>query len=229
MTRVALTTSPDRVTIAAARLRGLGHEPVILPCIEVKPASTGRVTQIRNLASSCDVILLTSPRAVEAVWARHEMPPTPVIAVGETTAATARTRGGNVTVVGEGDLESLLSSVHLADHTVLYPCSTRVDTEDRERALMQRDAEPVILPAYVVTPVAPGDDEVDVAVFASPSAVDGWLESRPLEGLSTVAIGPTTGKRLHDAGYPPTKMSDRPDLVHSAELAAKLGVKCPPP
>lgn len=222
MGRIGLTSSPDRIDGASGRIVELGHEPVVLPCISALPLAPEVTEEIRRVATSVDIVLIASPRAVAAVWGDVVMPDTPVIAVGESSAAAVRSRGGNISVVGTSDLPTLLDAVELSGRSVLYPCSSLTDRPSRETAISGAGGKPFLMVAYEVVPVAPADDQVDVVVFASPSAVEGWTSSRTLEEIDTVAIGPTTESRLVGLGFPPSVVSDRPDLIRCAELAVEF-------
>ncbi|MPZ52726.1 MAG: hypothetical protein GEU79_08330, partial [Acidimicrobiia bacterium] len=153
MTRVALTTTSDQAAAAARSLLEAGHKPVQLPCIEVRPANLGQIDEIRHLADSSDVILITSARAVRAVWDDEPMPQTPVVTVGDASAAAVRQSGGVVTFAGSGDLAGVLDSVQLDNQTILYPCSSLTDHKTRQDQIEAVGGKPVIITAYDVTPI----------------------------------------------------------------------------
>ena len=74
---------------------------------------------------------------------------------------------------------------------------------------------------YTTRPRPPGQESVDSALFASPSAVTGWLSARSLADVVIGAIGETTAKALFDAGHPPDVVPDDPDFEELIALLAR--------
>jgi uroporphyrinogen-III synthase len=229
MVRVAITTAADRSSRLADHARSHGLEPVLLPCIEVIPASDAVLRTARAFASRADWLVVTSPRAVAAVWPDGEMPPFPVAAVGRATAASVEEAGGRVGLVGEAGAGSLVA--RLAERTegtfVFFPHATGASPATIA-ALEQAGAEVKALAVYETRPVAPGPDPVDAVAFGSPSAVQGWLLSRHLDGLVLGAIGETTARALAEVGRPPQVVPPRPDFEDlMAHLAGHLRQRSP--
>ena len=73
-------------------------------------------------------------------------------------------------------------------------------------------AEVVAESVYETVPIAPASDTVDVAIFGSPSAVEGWCRSRSLDGLVVGAIGATTAAALTHRGHPSDVVPERPSF-----------------
>ncbi|MDB5511663.1 MAG: hypothetical protein JWR08_1146 [Enterovirga sp.] len=93
-----LVTRPaDQAGRTAARLRELGHEPVLAPVLRIVP--TGEPTPEGGFAA----VLLTSGNAVQGLSAlRDRLGGTAVLAVGNRTAAAARAAGFGQVVSAEG-------------------------------------------------------------------------------------------------------------------------------
>lgn len=218
--RVAVTTSIDGAARPSAALAAEGLDPVALPCIEVAPSPARVLAEVRARAARSDLIVVTSPRAVRAVWGEERMPPVPVAAVGRATAAAVREAGGWVQLAGTAGARRLtgLLQPSVGGKKILFPHGD-LSGPALVAGLRAAGAAVTAIVAYRTRPVAPGADPVDAAVFGSPSAVAGWCSARTLEGLVPAAIGPTTAAALCDRGHPDVILPDRPDY---GRLAAAL-------
>lgn len=219
--RVALTTTRDRCRLVAPRFREAGLIPVVLPCIEFRPDSEG-IGKARTAAVDADWIVLTSSRAVTVTWP-DGMPPVPAAAVGEATAAAVSAAGGRVEVMGSAGAEDLLTVLagRIDGAKVVFPHARDADPAT-VAGLTASGALVHAFPVYSTLPVPPGADEVEAAVFASPSAVGGWLLSRSLAGLVLAAIGPTTASALETRGHPPHLVPERPGYDELASALSAL-------
>ncbi|MGI8516951.1 MAG: uroporphyrinogen-III synthase [Acidimicrobiia bacterium] len=195
MTRVAVTT--DRFSEAAVAFERVGLEPVSLPCIRVHAADAGVLAQAREAASIADLVLISSVRTLDVLWPHGSMPALEVGAVGERTAAAVRARGGRVVLMGRSGLADLAEQAadRLGSSRVVFPHAAGSDPGARE-LLSDRAIDFRAFEVYRTVPVAPEFAPVAAAVFASPSAVEGWLLSRAFDGLIIGVIGPTTRKAL---------------------------------
>lgn len=213
MTDVAVTTSADAFPRWAAAVAAAGLQPVELPCIEVVPAEPEELEQVRQAAASCDALLLTSPRAVALLWPSGDMPPVPVAAVGVATAEGVEEAGGTVEVEGSNGGDALVEEWSgVRGRRIVFPHALGADIS-RIETLVSAGAEVDAFPIYQARPISPGPDPVDAAVFASPSAVDGWLLSRSLNELRVVAaIGATTARAIEEAGGAVDAIPDAPSM-----------------
>jgi uroporphyrinogen-III synthase len=208
VTRVGVTT--DRFAEAAAAFALVGLEPVSLPCIQVVPASDQVLAQAREAASMADLLLISSVRTLEVLWPNGAMPGVEVAAVGARTAAAVEARGGQVSLLGRAGLADLVERAadRLVSSRVVFPHAAGSDPEAlgslAERAINLRAFE-----VYRSHLVAPGPDPVQAVVFASPSAVEGWLLSRALDDLVVAVIGPTTWAAVA-RHRPPEVMAPQP-------------------
>jgi uroporphyrinogen-III synthase len=191
VTRVAITT--DRFDSVASEYLGVGLEPLPVPCVDVVVAVEGVLTRAREAASHADLMLITSPRTVELLWPEGGMPPTGVVTVGATSAVAVETAGGRVVATGRSGLADLLDGAAdvLGAARVVFPHAAGTDTGlvARLRSLVSDLDDQEI---YGAVPVAPESTLVDAVVFASPSAVTGWLLARDFEDVVVGVIGPTT-------------------------------------
>lgn len=230
--RVAVTTSvgssADRWS---AVISGTGLHPVALPCIEIVDAPEETLDRLRAEAQLADWIVVTSARAVAAVWPDGPMPARPLVAaVGPTTADAVRSRRGRIDLVGTGGAAALRDTLlpRIEGSTVVFPHARDADPQTEE-ILREHAARMVSAPAYTTVPVAPGDDTVDAAIFGSPSAVTGWTSSRSLTDIVTAAMGSTTEDALQQAGVGADVVPERPGIedtvtVLGAFLSLRLGV-----
>jgi uroporphyrinogen-III synthase len=191
VTRVAVTT--DRFTEAAVAFDRVGLEPVSLPCIRVEPADDVVLTEARVAASMADLLLVSSVRTLDLLWPNGSMPTADVGAVGETTAAAVRARGGRVVLVGLSGLADLARQAanRVGSSRVVFPHASGSDRAALE-LLAERSIDFRAFEVYRSVAIAPGFAPVQAAAFASPSAVEGWLLSRDFDRLVVGVIGPTT-------------------------------------
>lgn len=213
MPRVGLTSTNDRIPLLSEIVSRHGLEPVGLACIEVNPVDEDSLATARSEAVKADWLVITSRRAIEAVWPEGDMPATPVAVVGEVTAAAVREAGGLPAVVGEGGAADLIEKLKsdVPGKRVLFPHADGADPSTVE-SLREAGAEVIALVVYETRPTAPEQEPVDAVMFGSPSAVAGWCLSRSLDGITLAAIGETTGAALADRGREPDVTPPRPDF-----------------
>lgn len=197
MPRIALTTTPDRAARLARLCEQRGLEPVRLPCIEFVPAEEDNLDPTRRRVAQADWLVVTSSRAISALWPHGGMPDVPVAAVGPATAQAVRASGGRSVVVGDGGADELVDLVagRLSGASVAFPHAEGAGHTTIE-ALESAGATVDAWAVYEIRPVPPATDPVDAVAFGSPTSVRGWLLSRDLEGLVVGAIGGTTAEAL---------------------------------
>lgn len=213
MIRVAITT--DRFESAARSFDRFGFQPVPLPCIQVEPAGPEKLAIAREAASSCELLLITSVRTLELLWPGGSMPNAGVAAVGERTSAAVVARGGRLVASGRAGLADLLDQLgdrlEVSSTVFLHGAGPHSKAESSTslylalKALRERAADLREFEVYRTTSQPPGNEAVQAAAFASPSAVAGWHLSRSFAGLVVGVIGATT--RLAVAAHRP------PDVV----------------
>jgi uroporphyrinogen-III synthase len=189
--RVAITS--DRFDSVAPEYLGVGLEPVPAPCVDVVAAGEEILTRAREAVTGADLLLITSARTVELLWPGGGMPPIGVVTVGAMSAAAVETAGGRVVVTGQSGLADLLdvAADELGAARVAFPHAVGTDpglvASLRSLALDLYEHE-----IYRAIPVAPEPTPVQAVVFASPSAVNGWLLARDFEEVVVGVIGATT-------------------------------------
>ena len=191
MTRVAITT--DRFDSVAPEYIGFGLEPVPVPCVDVVAAGEEALTRARRAVSAADLVLITSARTVDLLWPLGAMPGTGAVTVGAASAAAVEAAGGRVVVAGRSGLADLSDgAAHvLGAARVAFPHAAGTDPGlvARLRSLVSDLEEQEI---YRAVPIGPDSTPVHAVVFASPSAVTGWLLARDFEDVVVGVIGPTT-------------------------------------
>jgi uroporphyrinogen-III synthase len=101
--RVLLTRPRQQAEATAARLRELGHEPILAPLLSIRPSCE------RPPAGPYDALIVTSANAVPALEPFETK--TRVFAVGTRTADAARSSGFREVFAAEGDAASLSSLI----------------------------------------------------------------------------------------------------------------------
>lgn len=188
---MAITT--DRFNAVASIYAGQGLDPLPVPCMRVEPGGPDVLVDARKASSSADLLLITSARTVDLLWPDQPMPGVDIAAVGEATAAAVAGAGGRVVVAGRSGLLGLIEMLadRLGDGRVVFPHAGRVGlvASRRLRELAPGLEEHVV---YRTVPVAPRLTPVGATVFASPSAVQGWLMTRDFDDVVVAVIGETT-------------------------------------
>lgn len=199
MPRIALTTTRDRAVRLAPLCEEHGLEPVELPCIEFAPVEDSVIDSTRRGVEEADWLVVTSSRAISALWPDGGMPDVRVAAVGPVTARAVEAAGGRPVVVGDGGADELVDLVagRLGGTSVAFPHAEGAGTRTIE-ALESAGASVDARVVYEIHPIPPAADPVEAVAFGSPTAVRGWLLSRDLEGLVVGAIGETTAGALAD-------------------------------
>lgn len=219
--RVALTSTAEAAVTLAPLAERSGLEPIVLPCIEYVVADSGILATARERAAHADWLVLTSSRAVTALWPHGGMPGVAVAAVGPGTAEAVRVAGGVPSLVGDGGAAELydLLSGHVSGRTVFFPHAASADLAGLD-ALESSGAVVQSLAVYEVRPISPAVEPVAGVVFGSPTAVRGWFSSRSVDGLTVGAIGATTAAALSERGVPSVLVPPQPSFQLLIELIA---------
>lgn len=216
--RVAITTTADRAAALAGEFAQRGMTPVVLSCVAVEIVSRERLHEARNSINGADTLLLSSPRSLAIMWDNGSLPDLPVVAVGPATAAAALGRGLTVETVGSGGLGEIVD--RLRGRHVFFPHADRTPAEPLRRLadVAASLRAPVV---YRTIPWSPGPDPVDAVAFTSPTAVEGWLSARDLDGLVIGVIGETTAAAVRAAGFEPEVVPARPGYESLANAFAE--------
>lgn len=215
---ILVTRADEGASLWAEELAKLGARAVLRPSITTETILDARAALSGALAR-CTMLVLTSARAVDAIEEILGAPlaiGVPVASVGPQTTARARGAGLTVTLeASDGQVVSLAEDLarelppRPAGETlplVLHAGAeeTRGGLEALESA---RRARVEHVAVYRTRPLPPLPEDaretldVDVALFASPSSVAGFLgRARLGERTAIVTIGPGTTAAARDAG-----------------------------
>jgi uroporphyrinogen-III synthase len=225
--RIVVTRRKGQASSLVERLRELGATVVEVPAIEIAPpADFGPLDAALGALEQYDWIVLTSANAVSALLSRLTFlglyprlsgPRTKLASVGTATTAALRASFPEDRVALEPKLDfsahglvAALAERCPAGERVLLPSSTLARDELAE-GLRRLGAEVDVVAAYA-TVEPPGldaavsrclDDGFDLALFASPSAVEAFARAGGTRtaGLPVAVIGPTTEAAARARGF----------------------------
>ena len=198
----------------AARLRARGFAPVVAPVLEIRLLA-GAEPDLAGVAA----LAFTSPNGVDAFAALTARRDLPVFAVGDVTAAAARSAGWDDVSSAAGALEDLARLLgERATGPVLAP-GAREPAGDLPTLLAGR-AEVRRLPVYEAVETAAGPPaEWDVVLVHSPRAgraIAARLGDIGARGRRAVAISANAAAPLEPCGF------DRLDIAAAPAEAAML-------
>ena len=225
---VAVTQAPDRVSKLATALQQHGVRVVEVPTVRTVPVANAvvveRVTDSWNLGAW---VVISSPTAARILV--DSLDPTAfqqvrVVALGPGTQAALESAGVVVAAVpkryvAEGVLD-LFDSVSRDDPVVI--CGSALARPVLRDGLVARGfcVDAVVTHTTESAALSPASRAelqrgVDVAAFASSSAVTGFVQAVPQEWWPRVAacIGPITGATAHEVGFKEVRVAD----VHSID------------
>jgi uroporphyrinogen-III synthase len=168
--RVVVTRPLDRAQATAAALRGMGHEPFLLPLSEARHLTD----QMHAMFSHAyPAIALTSAEALRAVsgFDMSSYLNTPLFAVGHKTAAAVREAGFKTILVADGDGASLAALI--AEHApaeVVY-LTGRPRSPTFETALAAAGIPLKVVECYEMVPLKPSPDELSGMLSSPPDAI----------------------------------------------------------
>ena len=219
--RVAVTASLEASAGMAAELVAVGLHPVALPCVRIQQADDVDLARARASVEEADLVILTSSRAFDVLWPGGPIPVTPIAMLTPAGAARVEERGGRVAHVGTGNLSDFTAYLirKAAGKRVAYPHGEGVDPRIIV-SLADAAGELVAVAVYGWIPLAPALDPADAAVFESPLAVEGWVQTRDFSGMVVSAIGPATAAALRRHGHGPDILVRRPHFEMLAETLA---------
>ena len=238
--RVLVTRAAAQAGALLGALRLRGAEPVLLAALSIEPAVDASPLEVAlERLGTYRYMLFTSQNAVQNFFAALDAKAMDVrrlgdarlLAVGPATALSLRARGLLAEIAREGTASGLAAQlagrVRPGDRALLLgpdpvdqallaalgELGLRSDAVPLYRTVRQADK---VQAAALVNTGPP-----DAAVFYSPSAVQGAVSALPrgfLNGVPTVAIGPTTRAACLELGLAPAAQAASPGLA--AILAA---------
>jgi len=236
--RVLVTRAVHQAGKLSEGLRALGVEPVEVPLLEIRPPlDCGPLDAALKQIHTYDWLILTSANTVRALVERAATLGISLLrntkpqfaAVGEATAAAARSAGLTLALVPETYVaESLVEclSGHVAGKRILL-ARAEIARDVIPDALRAAGAVVDVVDAYrnVLPEAAPGllraalEKGIDAATFTSSSSVTHLAEAAraariafPLAGVPAVSIGPITSGTLRENGWEPAAEADPSDI-----------------
>jgi uroporphyrinogen-III synthase len=222
--RIVVTRAPEQAQALVHELERLGAEVILLPVVAFEsPEDSGPLDHALGELPTFDWVLFTSQNAVRFFSRRLEQlglgkPTQRIAALGPATAEVARQQGFSVDYIatqhtGHALADELRGSIK--GRRLLLPHSDLAD-DQIAKSLREVGAEVADVVAYrTVAPEALDQaildrirgGEVDVTIFASPSAfhnLAGFLGVSQLvklaESVQFAAIGPTTARSMRESG-----------------------------
>jgi uroporphyrinogen-III synthase/uroporphyrinogen III methyltransferase/synthase len=246
--RVLVTRAAHQSGKLSEELRALGAEPVEVPVLEIRPpADFAPLDRALHSLDSYHWLILTSANTVRALADRAKSLGSPlaapaslkVAAVGDATAAAARSAGFVVALIPEiyvaeslveclsgqaAGKRILLARAEVARDIIpdaLRAAGATVDVVDAYRNVMPETA-----PALLREALQKG---IHAAAFTSSSSVTHLAEAArqagvafPFPGVAAISIGPITSQTLRALGWEPAaeaKQSDVPGLIAAVARA----------
>jgi uroporphyrinogen-III synthase len=226
--RVVVTRSAEDCDAWAARLERAGAIAITYPCITVESIDTPTLrNELAAAAATADWLIFTSRRGVETFAALQPagLPLTVrIAAVGVATADAARKSFGRVDHVGAGTGATLADSLPLdarwvAGARCVLALASNASPE-LERKLATSGAACSRYDVYRTIPAAHREPKqplsalrADRILFASPSAVEGFLNQVDLDAAaSVVTIGPSTSAAARSRGLTVAAEAREPSL-----------------
>ena len=209
--RVLVTRPEEDAAPWADGIAALGGVPILRPALVCETLRDPDTEQrLRAALAACDLLLLTSARAVDAMEDILGAPLTldvPVATVGPRTTERARRAGLRVSrEAAEGSVASLADTLAGAEGRLVHVGAeeTRPGLEALEtpgRAHVERVAVYRTTPHTPLPPAEREDVDVDVVLLASPSAVRGLVgRVRVPARARIVTLGPSTTAAARSAG-----------------------------
>ena len=224
--RIVVTRASAQATGLREALAALGADVLELPALRVEPLDAAPLVSAIRRLGDYPWVVLTSQNAVSLLWEAlrtagldaRALAGTRIACVGKSTSDALLARGLAADVVprrfvAEAVLEALAARDDVRGARVLYVAAedARTVLPDGLRAL---GCAVDIVQAYRTVPDGAGAEElraslergeVDVATFASASAVRGYVGAVGAElarRAPAVSIGPVTSEAVRAAGIP---------------------------
>jgi len=216
--RIVVTRAREQASELKRLFEESGATVIQFPTIEIAPPESFDSLDVA-VNERFDWLVFTSVNGVTAYFERlfakgldvRALSGTRIACVGETTAASLRSRGVIPDLVPDKFMSTALIPHFDADQrnvriAVIRAAEGRDEFIDEMR---KRGADVHLAVAYQTVPVALNADElhdIDVVTFTSASTVDNFFASAPsIDGALLASIGPTTSDALR-------KLERQPDI-----------------
>lgn len=216
--RVWVTRAAPGAEATADRLSMLGFTPLVVPILTVRPL------RVRLDLTGVQALAFTSRNAVRVFAERSPIPPLPVFAVGDATAASARRAGFTEVRSAGGDLNTLAALIRAegAGLSILHP---RAAEPAGDLSALVGDAARIIpLAVYeAVETDAQPPEAFDAVLIHSPRAarvLAARLTPEAAAGRLALALSPAAAAPLAALRFGEVRIADAPT---EAALLATLG------
>ena len=214
--RIVVTRAREQASELKRLFEESGATVIQFPTIEIAPPESWDSLD-RAVDERFDWLVFTSVNGVCAFFERllakgedvRALAGIRIACVGETTAASLRSRGIVPDLVPDKFMSTALIPHFGADlHRVRIAVIRAAEGRDEFiEEMRKRGAEVHLAVAYRTVPVAMNADElhdIDVVTFTSASTVDNFFASNPsIDGALLASIGPTTSDALRKHGRQP--------------------------
>lgn len=226
-TKILITRAAEDTDRWAHRIEQLGGSPIALPCIRCEILDDPETAErLKQAVASCEWLMLTSVHGVQAAAQLLGAAPDERVAiavVGEQTRREAQKLWGRVELQGDGSgarsLAKLLAARLNATPRIVVAAGDRA-RRDVDEILQAAGAKVTRVVTYRTVPIGVPEQTidlqasgVDVILFASPSAVEGFTRQAEIPpDAKVISIGPTTSQAVRAAGLKVTAEAQSPDL-----------------
>ncbi|OYV36621.1 MAG: hypothetical protein B7Z81_07140 [Acidocella sp. 20-61-6] len=220
--KILVTRPEPGASITAARLTGMGYQPVVAPCLTI-------TRHAPELPENPAAIIVTSSQVIPALPQRYRN--TPIFCVGDATAGRLRTAGFNSVISASGDAKDLAALIiaHRQPGSYLLAVGAR-----HGLALAQhlRKAGLTIIrrTLYAATPTralpptvraALQDGSIETALFYSAESARAFIKLNPpnTANVTALALSPAVAAALGDLPWTKIRVALAPT---EADLLAYL-------
>lgn len=215
---VWITRAQPGADRTAERLSSLGFIPVVAPLFTI------RLLDVRPDLTSVEALAFTSRNGVKAFAAGAPVPPLPVFAVGDATAAAAREAGFTDVRSADGDLRALAALIRTegAGRVILHPAAA--EPAGDLAALVGDAARIATVAVYeAVETDTPAPEAWDTVLIHSPRAARALaarLSPGPARNRIAIAISPAAATPLDTLPFAEIRTAEAPT---EDSLLAALG------
>ena len=212
--RIWITRAEPEASATAERVRALGHEPVVAPLLEIRPA--GEAPDLSGVAA----LAFTSRNGVRVFAALSPERGMPVFAVGDATADAARGAGFANVATASGDVSALAELIaarkDVLDGEVLY-LAPEEPAGDLPGALAGHGVAARVQVVYRTAPadLAAVPAEVDALLIHSPKAARRLAETPSVgaaaPSMAAICISAAAAEPLHVLGFAEVLVSPAPN------------------
>gem|GEM_PF-1691753 len=192
------------------------------------PAMNVKATNIPCPQGDFDLILLTSGNAI---LNNQAMPDLPIVAVGKTTAETARAYGYELVYTGSGTLADTMASNELqTTRHILYPCGVH-RSKDTDRLLKTLSGKVTLWPVYetyfspALEQCLSGNKECLIVLFSVRGAENfahACQERVPSRLFSVLCLSKPIADVISDTPLKNLAVCPRPDYACLSEMIVDL-------